>query len=93
MSKFLTSRSERASQAFGTLRSKGVSMAKSVGTAVAVGGAFIASEAMALTAEQNTAVTAAYDATGTSVNLVVAGLIGVALLITGFGIIYGLLRK
>lgn len=93
MSKFLTSRSERASQAFGTLRSKGASMAKSVGTAVAVSGAFIASNAMALTADQNTAITAAYDATGGSVNLVIAGLIGVVLLITGFGIIYGLLKK
>jgi len=93
MSKFLTSRADRAAQAFGTLRSKGASMAKATGTAMAVGAATFASNAMALTADQNTAITAAYDGTGTSVNLVIAGLIGVALLITGFGIIYGLLRK
>ncbi|MDI3324752.1 hypothetical protein QKW35_10225 [Pontibacterium granulatum] len=93
MKKFLTSRAERASQAFGTLRSKGANMAKATGTALAAGAAFVGTEVMALTTDQNAQITAAYDATGTSVNLVIAGLLAVVLLLTGFGIIYMLLKR
>lgn len=93
MSKFLASRADRAAQAFGTLRSKGVSVAKAAGTSMAVGAALVANNAMALTATQNTAVEAAYTATGASVELIIAGLLAVGLLITGFGIIWSMVRK
>ena len=67
--------------------------AKALGTAGAIGGVLLSSSAMALSTEQNGLITAAYDATGVSTNLIIAGLLGVVLLITGFSIIYGLLKR
>lgn len=67
--------------------------AKATGAATAASAAILSAPAFALTADQNSQITAAYDATGVSTELVIAGLLGVVLLITGFGIIYGLLKR
>lgn len=82
---------QRAASAFASVkRSAGSTAAK----AAAVGGAVMAStQTWALSAEQNTALTTAYDGTGDTVTLIIAGLLGVGLLITGFSIIWGLVKR
>lgn len=92
MSKFLMDRKDRAAKAFGTLRSKGATVAKATGTALATGAAFVGTEAMALSAEQNTAISTAYGETETSVGLIITGIFGVALLLAGFGYVLKTMR-
>ncbi|MBV1789014.1 hypothetical protein KQ940_13230 [Marinobacterium sp. D7] len=68
--------------------------AKATGAVTAVGSAMIAATpSWALDATQNTQISDAYSATNTTINLIIAGLLAAVLLITGFAIIYGLLKR
>jgi len=60
---------------------------------VVAGSAVLASPVMALTTDQNTEVSSALTSGGVSVSLVVGGLITLAAILTGFGIVYRLLAK
>lgn len=48
--------------------------------------------AVTLTADQQTAINTAMTGTGDAVTLIISGLIGVGLLLTGFGLIYSLIK-
>ena len=88
----MRNRKDRAAQAFGTLRSKGATVAKATSTALAAGAAFVGTEAMALSADQNTSITSAYSETETSVGLIITGIFGVALLLAGFAYVLKTMR-
>ncbi|MEH6628287.1 MAG: hypothetical protein V7739_17780 [Motiliproteus sp.] len=49
--------------------------------------------AWALSVAENTQISTGYTDTGTTVNLVISGILTVVLVVTGFGIIYALLRR
>ena len=90
--KSLQSRAQRAAKAFGEMKARGI--ATNTAKVAAVGGAVLASgQSFALDAAQNTAITDAYTGTGDTVTLIIAGLLGVGLIITGFGIIWSLVKR
>lgn len=60
---------------------------------VVVGGSLAAAPAFALTTAENTAVTDAFTAGGTSVGVVVTGVILIAGAMTGLGLVYSWLKK
>lgn len=60
---------------------------------VVVGGSLVAAPAFALTTTDNTAVTDAFTAGGTSVGVVVTGVILIAGAMTGLGLVYSWLKK
>jgi len=58
-----------------------------------VGSAIAATPAWALDAAQNTQIGDAYTATGVTLGLVIQGLLAAGLILTGFGLIWGLIRR
>ena len=85
-------RAERAAKAFGEMKSRGA--ATFAAKSAVVGGAVLAAApTWALDAAQNTSIETAYTNTGVTVNTIIAGLLGVGLIITGFAIIWSLVRK
>lgn len=76
---------------FARLRTK---FSSKVATAVVTSGAVLGSaNALALTTEANTLITTAYAAAEGSVELVVAGMLGIALILCGFYVVYNILKK
>ena len=69
---------------FNTLRSK---------TALVLASVAVSAPAMALTTEADTLITAAYDAAEGSIGIVIAGMLGIALILCGFGIVYSMLKR
>ena len=59
-----------------------------VGSALAV-----SAPAMALTTDADTLIAAAYAAAEGSIGIVIAGMLGIALILCGFGIVYSMLKK
>jgi len=64
-----------------------------VSTPVLAASMIVTNSAFALSTEQDTAVAGALTSGSTSVGIVVTGLIGIAAIMTGLGIVYSLLKR
>lgn len=79
----------------GVFQSKAANLfGKAIGTAgVAAGALIAAAPSWALDATQNQSISDGYTSTSTTVTTIIAGLLSVGLIITGFSIVWSLIRK
>ena len=64
-----------------------------LGSIAAASAVVVSAPALALTTVQDTAITDAYTAAESSIGIVVGGMLGMALLLCGFYVVYNLLKK